>query len=96
MDRLLTKEEKIVAQENLIKDEQKKTGIILHFPLDGYTREECLLKAQEAKTLKAVGEWLYKQIAVPHKNPSSGDRSDVFILYGEIQALKRGEWPGCE
>lgn len=45
-------------------------------------------KAQDAKTLKAVGEWLESRLGQDISNFTQG-----FITLGDIEALKRGEMP---
>jgi len=47
-----------------------------------------LLEFQDAKTLKAVGEWLESRLKEDISNFTQG-----FITLSDIEALKRGEMP---
>lgn len=83
-DRLLTREE---LQK--IRDEvRQSTTEGSYASLSDWTR--AILKAQDISTLKAVGVWLGNKLRV-----STMDLSTHYdIQLSDVEALKRGEWPG--
>ena len=48
-------------------------------------------KAQTAKILKAVGEWLKIQSPKFTERYTSSDTVEIILLYSELEALLRGE-----
>jgi hypothetical protein len=80
MSRLLTDEE---LREEFARLE--KTYKEVNMP---WFWAKAVSKAQDAKTLKAVGEWLESRLKQDISNFTQG-----FITLGDIDTLNRGEMP---
>ena len=57
----LTDEEKVQAQKDYIKRTYQEDKVVLNFPLQGWRREECLLKAQLAKATSLIREQCFEE-----------------------------------
>jgi hypothetical protein len=90
MDRLLNEKE----MWEIVKQHEQECAIS-SAPLESWTyipyRAKLLIKGQDKKTLKAVGEWLIE--TCPHTTNPIQQRKLCNRCRNElIEALKRGEW----